>query len=182
LAWSELGGDLSWFSGKPVSGQDALQSTIENADDMAFNEWIGVDRYDDTNLWLVLHNEDALSPVLAGTRLSNDDYLPGVDWAVKLFAVFHRPLSTGIAENMLNVFREGVLSEERGSQTSRSARSIMSPRISKLIARHSCQDRDGYGSYRESSKYSDIGSGDGWIHETHPKDGRTKANNTRIQN
>jgi hypothetical protein len=75
----ELGGDLYRFSGHSGSGQDGLQSTIENPDGIAFNEWIGVDGYDDMNLGLVLHNEDALSPVLVDTRPSNDDYLPGVD-------------------------------------------------------------------------------------------------------
>jgi hypothetical protein len=33
---------------------------------------------------------------------------------VQLFAAFHRPLPIGIAENLLNVIRERVLSEERG--------------------------------------------------------------------
>jgi hypothetical protein len=108
----ELGGDLPWFYGQPGSGQEAPQSTVDNLDEIAFN--IGVDGYDDMDLGLVLHNEDALSPVQADTMPSNDDYLPGMDWTVQFFTVVPRPLPISTAENLLNVIREGVLSEERG--------------------------------------------------------------------
>jgi hypothetical protein len=112
--YPELGGDLPWFSGQPGSGQEEPQSIVGNPDEVTFNEWIEVDGYDDMDLGLVLHNEDALSPVQADTIPSNDDYLPGMDWTVQFFAVVPRPLSIGTAETLLNVIREGVLSEERG--------------------------------------------------------------------
>jgi hypothetical protein len=109
----EPGGDLSWYSGPPGSSQEAPQSTVNNPDEIAFNEWIGVDGYGDMDSGLVLHNEDALSPVLADTMPSNDVYLQGIDWTVQFFAVVHRPLPIDTTENLLNVIREGVLSEER---------------------------------------------------------------------
>jgi hypothetical protein len=70
----ELGGDLPWFSEQPGSSQEVPQSTVDNPDEIAFNQWIGVDGYDDMDLGLVLHNEDALSPVQTDTMPSNDDY------------------------------------------------------------------------------------------------------------
>jgi hypothetical protein len=131
----ELGGDLPWFSGQPGSGQEALQSIVDNPDKIAFNEWIGVDGYDNMDLGLVLYNEDALSPIQADIMPSNDDYLPGMDWTVRFFAVVPQALPIGTAENLLNVIREGVLSEEReGIQTSHATKSAISPRTSKLVA------------------------------------------------
>lgn len=105
----ELGGDLPCFSRQLGSGQEAPQSTVDNPDEIAFNEWTRVDGYDDMDLGLFLHDDDALSPVQADTMPSNDDYLPGMDWTVQFCTV-----PNGTAEILLNVIREGTLSEERG--------------------------------------------------------------------
>jgi hypothetical protein len=103
---NQFDGDFSLFSEQSGSGQEAPQSTVDNPDEIAFNEWIAADRYDldDVDLGLLLQTD---------TIPSNDDYLPGMDWTVQFFTVVRRPLPIDTAENLLNIIRKGVLSEER---------------------------------------------------------------------
>jgi hypothetical protein len=113
---------------------------------------------------------------------SNVNYLLGMDWNVQLLAGVYRPLPIGTVENLLDVIREGVLSEERGDSSI-----TLSERHHESQNVKACCHNDLVGTETDvdsPEKAANTARGDLLIANfaRRSKYSRTKASNTRIKN